>query len=149
MYCSSTSRCTSTEYCASTRTPTSQIQVYRYRVRTYHTCSELLSTVPYPASPTEPLGTLTNRIMPGAPLRRRAPVLHGRAQQRTALRPGSFYGFRQRCRTPLPSFERRCVWWTKKEVGLARRRPYVVPSRAREPRSITYRIPAHSCIRVR
>ena len=48
----------------------SQIQVYRYRVRTYHTCSELqCPRDPYPASPTEPLGTLTNRITPEAPLR--------------------------------------------------------------------------------
>ena len=33
------------------------------------------TTVPYPASPTEPLGTLTDRITPGAPLRRFTKVL--------------------------------------------------------------------------
>ena len=57
-----------------------------------------------------------------------APVLHDRARQRTALRPGSLYGLLDsvvafqvsRYRTPQgTAFERRCILWTKKEVERA------------------------------
>ena len=96
---------------------------------------------------------VTRRSSPSGPhhvrsaphsVRRRAPVLHDRARQRTASMPFAAWIILWIPST-LPhaaAFERRCVWWMKnKEVGLhARRRPYMdVPSRARtlarEPRA--------------